>query len=514
MLLTKAIRFRSLTEDLTPKERTEFINNVSSSNEPLIIKALFHHFIQESPGIQKEVDSMNAQLSGIIETRERTSSQKTAFLFTLADVSNAIIGNIASYLTQNDYFRFSRTSRPLYLACNTPNMLREIRVRNVHACTDLSLFLGAKKIILSVDQSWGSNVFEKVMESIKDISELNTLTLLKSDPIDQIAINTLELYSSNNILVNKIEVLTMSGYSQYQWDSTTFPKRLMKSLMKFKNVRFLDFSFPHEHQYGDAQLKAMAKAFSNLKGLRMNMDFSGITKYLLRTTGEYLEFLSIIEPNCEEWEDNDEMKDVLKVVDFGNLKEFEWVSAITDAPLGAILKTAKNLRKFRFATEMDEVNAQVKAQDIRNLLTKCPSLQYLGLDLIASTPDDENEDYKVCDILDAIDGGLFDTRNRKRDSLKIQIKGWVMGSEADECIRRLDQIISSLALSDVQDFMIMIDFEEGVFTEEGRWEHSRFVDPEMFRRRIAGVRVFKRKNMMMITNDDCRICGYSESWIM
>ena len=156
--------------------------------------------------------------------------------------------------------------------------------------------------------------------------------------------------------------------------------------------------------------------------------------------------------------------------------------------------------------------------DIRNLVTQCLSLQYLELELVANISENDDEAYKVCNILDAMNGGLFDTRNCKRDSLKIQIKGWMLGSEVDECVRRLDQIVNLLARSDVQDFMIMIDIEKGGNTEDDKYDNLTFVDLEMFSG-VSGAHVFMEKNnddkgMLIITNEDCHICGYSESWMM
>ena len=525
MSFTKAIRFRTLTGDLKPEERTEFIKNVSASDESLILRALFHHFIQNSPKIEQEVDRINAKLSDIIETRERASSQTTAFPHTMADVSNAIIGSIASYLVQRDYFRFSWTCRSLYLACNTPNVLREICVGRQYSSFDLRLFSCAETITLSLHHQWKYNSFEKVMESIKEIPRLNTLTLItdwRRSRVDQLVIETLKLYSSNEILVNKIKVLYIKGYLEFPRYDNTYPSRFIKSLMNFKNVRFLDFTLPHhshQRKYRTSELRAMANAFSNLKGLRINEDSSGITKHLLRATANSLEFLSIIDPNYAEWMESREIHNLLKSIEFAKLREFEWDSAFAHPPLTAILKTAKNLRKLRFATDVDDNPAQVKAKDVRNVFTQCPLLQYLELNLITNISGDDAADDKVSDILDAIDGGLFDTRDHMRDSLKIQIKGWMLGSEADECVRRLDQITNSLVLSDVGDFMIMMDFERGGDTEDDRWDHLPFADWDIFKRLPSGVRFFMTKNknnkdMMMITNDDCRICGYSESWMM
>ena len=75
------------------------------------------------------------------------------------------------------------------------------------------------------------------------------------------------------------------------------------------------------------------------------------------------------------------MNNVLKVIDLKNLKQFEWTSSIVDPLLNVIWKTARNLRKLRFGTDPDDINAQVKAVDIRNLFTHCPLLRYLELEI-------------------------------------------------------------------------------------------------------------------------------------
>eukprot|EP01084_Bolivina_argentea_P171065 296378_1 len=128
-LLPKAIKCRSLINQLTKQEYTRFLNKLVIGNKTsLITSSLFHYFSQTSHVLKADHDSddlddINSILTNVIQSRQnkqKSQPNQPVVNIKLNELPKAIIGYIASNLEQNDYFRFQKTNRSIFIGCNTP----------------------------------------------------------------------------------------------------------------------------------------------------------------------------------------------------------------------------------------------------------------------------------------------------------------------------------------------------------------------------------------------------------
>lgn len=129
MTLSEAIRFRHLISQLNPSEQNNFLNNLIHQHKDLVFKALFEYF-RPSTEQNSFIDSINCNLNenicNIIRNREKKDSSISQTVLT--KLTNALIGETASYLPPKDYVSFSRSNRIIYIATHQPNTLSTIKL--------------------------------------------------------------------------------------------------------------------------------------------------------------------------------------------------------------------------------------------------------------------------------------------------------------------------------------------------------------------------------------------------
>ena len=84
-------------------------------------------------------------MNNIIRRRENPLNTAESQSATMSTLAAPLIGNIASYLHQQDYARFGLVSRSSYIACNNPNTLRDLnmsgyRYRGASSLIDIRRF--------------------------------------------------------------------------------------------------------------------------------------------------------------------------------------------------------------------------------------------------------------------------------------------------------------------------------------------------------------------------------------
>ena len=67
MSLTKAIRFRYLSDQLNQTELNQFVTKLLESQPNIILTSLFQHFIKSPSNNHDEVNNINKSLSNIIQ---------------------------------------------------------------------------------------------------------------------------------------------------------------------------------------------------------------------------------------------------------------------------------------------------------------------------------------------------------------------------------------------------------------------------------------------------------------
>eukprot|EP01084_Bolivina_argentea_P194917 334508_1 len=120
MALTQAVRFRWLETQLTIKECHQFMNKLLDQNRDMIMKALFNQILKETNEEQCNGNKINNIISKIIQSRKKKPKPIGIQNIKLNQLPKGLIGVIASFLNQYDYFHFSFTNRFIYLGCNSP----------------------------------------------------------------------------------------------------------------------------------------------------------------------------------------------------------------------------------------------------------------------------------------------------------------------------------------------------------------------------------------------------------
>eukprot|EP01084_Bolivina_argentea_P220148 373156_1 len=139
-LLSNAIKFRSLADELTKQEFKQFLNKIVDGNRAhLITTSFFNYFIKQHIHINTEnknnsddLDDVNSMLSDIIQSREQKPKQHSKINIKLNQLPQSIIGYTASFLYESEYFHFQTTNRSIFIGCNSPNMLSVFNLRFVN----------------------------------------------------------------------------------------------------------------------------------------------------------------------------------------------------------------------------------------------------------------------------------------------------------------------------------------------------------------------------------------------
>ena len=108
---------------------------------------------------------------------------------TLNDVSDDIIGKIASVLAQKDYFQFIKCNKRIFIKCNNPHQLRSLDLRFTTFPNKIAIFHNVEHIFLNIKQ----------VPSLCDDNENKTITNL--------SIKTLGLYdiSKESFCINHLK---------------------------------------------------------------------------------------------------------------------------------------------------------------------------------------------------------------------------------------------------------------------------------------------------------------------
>ena len=113
--------------------------------------------------------------------------------------------------------------------------------------------------------------------------------------------------------------------------------------------------------------------------------------------------------------------------------------------------------------------------------------------------------YFIDELLDAMNRGLFRSRMRESESLKIRIDNSVACENEQDLVMRFGQTIHQLLMAKVEQWMILLE-SDSVTDKIKTWIDSLTDD----------VRIVedKESNLVMISNPDCTINGYREQWLM
>ena len=490
MALTLAVEFRALLAQLTAEETSTFIDDLVVSNPQLVIQLLSERFINQSNTGTKDPLDIHciASISTIIQSREENSSVTNKAAFDLLPLR--IIGLCSSFLDQTSYKELSVCNRSTYLGCNTPIMLREIKIEYSYDSNqfpvDLSSFPMTTKLtprvrmIPGIPRRQHSDSVEIILSQIARMPRLRSLDLHLMD------YQAVKMIANHETINRMVECVTL----QYH---------CISSLSSFKHLHFLHLNIDDEDAVATQfEMRAMSQTLRNLRGLTLIDNPSEFGGQLLAAIGHQLEYLEL----------NYIQETELEQTDFRNLKQFRMHDHCSFNTRSQILKTATNLEKVEvsFCDEDDSWGCWNDGiWHIHKMLKNCENLEYL--EIYSST----HETDFFHSILDPLHGGVFGSREYEKRMLEIKFTKSRHAIEFDlddECvIHNIGLIINNLLLCKADHWMML-------WPETGKKVENFIKKLRDSMSTNIWVSDDKESNLTVITNRDCTINGYTATWLM
>ena len=483
MALPELIKYRDLANQLSPQETQQLMRQFSEHHGQLILSALFMHLrttMNSDPeGTQQVLDDLNQCISSIVEGRENDTPNDDEAITPkkLCDLPKALIGLTASFLDQKSYARFSGACRSIYLGCNAPNQLQSLDVRHLESDT-VDTFIDLRRFASTKCFKFTSTQFNRLTASIDGIvmDRLEHVVIDGKDSIDGVLADT----HIAMVNVTTLECLNMCSLQSAQY------ARLRSKFPNVKHLNLVDLSTTALNFASVTD--SFASQYSDLRGLAVSVwtlrDGWIDMAPLLRVVGDRLEYFKL-STHCD-----------LSGVKFSRLRQLS-LSAYhgrSHQTITEILKTAAHLRKAKI--EMSgSPQTRVSTEGIVQFFTRCEQLEYLDIEVAGTGP------YSAFEwILECIEKGLFETLSLKRNSLKIRIRTESDGYDHKPLAMKVLRTIHLLQMRNIQDFMLILEADKNALDTI-----ADLPDNDVLLNRTEG--------KLVISNANCRICGYQEQWM-
>eukprot|EP01083_Nonionella_stella_P054227 143204_1 len=507
-LLCKALKFRALYEQLTPTENKLFINNVMDANGTVISAALFHLILSSYKYKDIDADRLNNMVSDIIQLRKE--KQEKIVTKDINGLPSALIGHTASFLPQSDYINLSACTRSLFIGCNTPNQMQELfllrRKWKCYPIIDLSQFPSIKRLFIHLHQ------FEKVLPRLPRRDPIVTTSVCRE--LTAIDLNGQRLTNEEIETFTEQEYINMDNVTDltlvsFGTQSNPFNVETFQSLasdVTFHNI-LQCFSLYSIYCHFDTEVTEQIKqSFPSLVGLSIIGGFESSRIALIHEFANQLKYLYFSQyKNCNY---------NFSSVQFDTLEQLKVVRPSFET-MHDILNTAGKLRYcVMHLTYNKKVYMDLKQikQCMLELITSCESLEYVS---VYCTNVKKEWFTAICE---GIEYGLFATKKRMRDQLRLKIL--FESNEpimTHEIVFMVARVVAVIQQSAINDYMFIVSIrQKGVGTPESML-------PQLIES-VPGDSVFRRQHIVMdlvdqeadcicITNKQCKINGYAVQWM-
>ncbi len=185
----------------------------------------------------------------------------------------------------------------------------------------------------------------------------------------------------------------------------------------------------------------------------------------------------------------------------------------TNKSFSDILLTAKNLQKINIVATPDGVNAPlpfIRSNDVKNimkkLITSCKLLEYIRLFVYFSVGTEW-----IVSMLNGIEKGLFETKQWKRNRMKIQTTVACDNNfNPNDFIANIGKIIHLLDCSNIKDFM----FTWKLKSFKNKTDINKILQELKSKRLSINVQIYVIGKRFVISNSNCKIDGLIESYVL
>ena len=484
MSVKEAVRFKYLVHQLSKNEMQNLMIKLLNEQSNIISASLFQYFVNH----QNIAANVNNIISDTIRQRDENKKISPTHqnqpiiesIHKLDQIPKPLIGHISSFLDQWDYFDLSITNSSIYLGCNTPNMLQELKLYDIDNFTNIYLPIYSSIKRLEIEMQHFHQTSSISHQPL--FNELNTLKLSGTNCNDYM----IQRFIENNCL-NLANVTKLSCISFAENINTN---TLTKLLSLFPNLQCLKL----DEFLCDIDVNKIKDILPNLIGIHWgdpDQDYSK-SKELIHAFADKLQFLSFVEDeHCDYKFSN---------VNFKKLKHLDGSYLSTNCVM-EILQTADNLEEVSI-----HKSSTMKLNELENIMGKIintsKSLKYI--DYVCQEVGDEAVEY----ALNGIEKGLFQTKKRGKKEMKVCIHAKCSDTQqAQGLVLNIARTINWLEKSKVNDFMFIWDIGE-----------DDSIDKQLILMELkevgSDIMVVLNKSMFIISNKDCKINGYHDSWLI
>ena len=495
-MLAEAVKFKALIQQLERNEFTRLMGKIYDAHQSdLIGTALFKHLTQNNNDENMhDLRHINSAISTIIKSRKSKPKKHAISNAKLDKFPLPIIGCVSSWLRQSDYFHFEQVNRFIFIGCNAPNMLTELDFKYGvdYSSINLAKYHSLRHLKIDIAK------FSRFRWQNRGSCTLNHLQELTLDNYCKKDCDIQPFLNQNCIQMDNIKTVRFQCFGGGA-GNTFNSEKFEKLLSAFSNAEYLELCnvFVTNNQIDVVKLK---KSYPYLKGL--SLSGGGNLRYneIVKAFAKQLQFLYHVDSAGQRFD--------LSGMNFCNLQQVVFRNPTFDR-VSNVLKAGKDIEKFCIMPRGFFLTC-LPSQQLKVIIPqifKCESLQYFKIDV---------NDGNWAAILEGIENGLFQTKNIKRKQLKLRVTDKLFHVDLENKMLNILRIINmlhymhELTPSSVQQFMFILDMDRSMHSQRLKKILNESVD------------VFSSSNVqcnvdglkIIISNKDCTINGWKESWMM
>lgn len=499
--LAPVIRFRSLANELTDKEYEQFLCKATQQfGRDFILKPLFYHFsgMTFNDATNQILDGAIAIISGIIKDREKASDGNPCTRNDIASLSSALIGEIGSYLNQDDHIAFSTCCRITYIGCNTPCTLRVLNLIGVSDYSSVpslryypqirELYFKLKKF-KELSFPPNSHIFSH---------HLYSLNIDNEGEADADISGLLQCSTINFDNITHLELIDFSTARNADDGDYFSMDTFLELLLIFPRLWHLYLSSAYFPRFQPEELSKFISALPNLQVFVQNGSSDSTTIQMVASLAPQLQAL-----RCKT-NDLHTMPDIIKNKTFPALKELEVRAVIgAESIFEQIVESAPMLNRVGLGFEEDASSAEPFIRCVFPLKTR---ITELFIDSYIS---------KINDVCSGIERGLFEIEQAEHNRKSIQIKILIdcdVKCAAKDIIFQITRIVNRLYLSKIEQYLFLLSFYEydDYLPDESEWEETIKSFIESNNERFD---IFLDGMNMIVSNKDCTLGGCIQRYL-
>ena len=502
--LPKLIRYHSLVNRLTDNEFNQFTSHlVKICGRDAISKPFCNRFMQKQPQNTANIHQIDTAIN-IMKTIMRSRHKCESMIFSIKPKFNvlphAIIGEIGSYLNQNDHISLSKTNRRLYIGCNEPNTLQHLNVRKfqnqIYSQLNLQKYPQLRHLEIAISKLIQSSISSNRI-FLNDLTQL-TLQSESNSGSPPNYIDIVSKFAKQKMFdFNGITHLHLFYFGRISFDA------LIQLLLLFPNIEYLCLTMTTPNNIdSEFDLKSV---LPKLKGY--GRSYAGrpmIINKIISSFGSSLTSLRLNDLG------NEDAVKIASDMKFSNLEELcvEWVSDIDK--VNTILDTAISLKRLILSNLSCNIKDKRIIKDLmQKLIATRASMEHL---IIFEKKDDYFD--AVCD---GIESGLY-SLNRQTGNSKMTLNftfgtRYLPNPKTLDILLKISRVATQLESSDIHNFMMTVHFL-GIPDKDWSVEWQRFV--RKYESKFVIGYCMKERLRIWLANKRCNINGYggNPSWLI